>query len=162
MPTLCVNIVLSHCIMSLYNGFFVCFQCLFVDLCHLYTSVFLLLKIKESWVLSPESCNGNYIMLRKFALSGMKGAERSPLVALRYTRCLFTILLVSGVPDLWDRTRILICDDLSHLPVPDYIWVFFYCLFLVYSSQYSFYFNYVLIVTFWIFTYHKIWILLNI
>ena len=46
---LCINIVLSHCIMSLYNGFFVCFQCLFVDLCHLYTSVCLLLKIKESW-----------------------------------------------------------------------------------------------------------------
>ena len=41
--------------MSLYNGFFECIQ-IFVDLCHLYTSVFfLLLKIKESWVLSPES-----------------------------------------------------------------------------------------------------------
>ena len=59
-----VDIVSSHdpylCIMSLYNGFFVYFQCLFVDLCHLYTSclVFLLLKIKGSWVrvLSPESC----------------------------------------------------------------------------------------------------------
>ena len=40
--------------MSFYNGFFVCFQ-IFVDPCHLYTYVFLLLKIKESWVLSPES-----------------------------------------------------------------------------------------------------------
>ena len=36
-----------------------------------------------------------------------------------------------------------------------------FCLLLVYSSQYSF-FNYVLIVAFWKFTYHKIWILLNI
>ena len=41
--------------MSLYHGFFVCFQYLFVDFCHLYASVFLLFKIKESWVLSPES-----------------------------------------------------------------------------------------------------------
>ena len=56
---------------------------------------------------------------------------------------------VSGVPDLWDRTKILRCDDLSHLHVPDVIWVFFYfvCWFIHHNIH-------VLIVTFWIFTYY--------
>ena len=35
-------------------------------------------------------------------------------------------LLFSGVPDLWGRTKILRCGDLSHLHAPDCIWVFFY------------------------------------
>ena len=43
----------------------------------------------------------------------------------------------SGVPNLWDRNKILRGGDLSHLHVPDYIWVFLY---FVYSSQYLFLF----------------------
>ena len=141
-----------------------------------------------------------------------------------------------GMPDLFDHRKILRCGDLSHLHVPDCIWVFFYfvlifrraglmrsqqdpemwcsvpftCAWLYMSfllfcfdfpacrtyeiatrswdvvicpiymclTQYEFSFilfdlclfitifnfilNYVLIVTFWIFTYYKIWIMLII
>ena len=34
-------------------------------------------------------------------------------------------MLLSGVPDLWDRNKILRCGDLSHLHVPDCIGVFY-------------------------------------
>ena len=69
-----------------------------------------------------------------------------------------------GVPDYFDRNKILSGYDLSHYQVPHCIRVFFYfCLICVYSSQFSiFILNYVPIVTFWILTYHKIWILLII
>ena len=70
---------------------------------------------------------------------------------------------LSGVPDLFDRNKILSGGDLSHYQVPHCIRVFFYlfdlCLFI---TIFNFILNYVLIVTFWIFTYHKIWILLII
>ena len=70
---------------------------------------------------------------------------------------------LSGVPDLWDRNKILSGGDLSHYQVPHCIRVFFFlfdlCLFI---TIFNFILNYVLIVTFWIFTYHKIWILLII
>ena len=49
-------------------------------------------------------------------------------------------MLLSGVPDLCDRTKIQRCGDLSHLHVPDSIWVFFLLSIFVYSSQYSFLF----------------------
>ena len=48
---------------------------------------------------------------------------------------------LSGVPDLWDRNKILRCGDLSHLHVPDCIWVFFYFVWLVFihhNFQFSF------------------------
>ena len=69
--------------------------------------------------------------------------------------------LLSGVPDYFDRTKILSGYDLSHYQVPHCIKSFLlFCLICVYSSQFSILFvNYVPIVTFWILTYHKIWIL---
>ena len=71
--------------------------------------------------------------------------------------------LLSGVPDFFDRNKILSGGDLSHYQVPHCIRVFFYlfdlCLFI---TIFNFILNYVPIVTFWIFTYHKIWILLII
>ena len=68
--------------------------------------------------------------------------------------------LLSGVPDLFDRNNILSGGDLSHYQVPHCIKFFFYlCLFI---TIFNFILNYVPIVTFWIFTYHKIWILLII
>ena len=74
-----------------------------------------------------------------------------------------TLGLLSGVPDLWDRNKIFSGGDLSHYQVPHCIRVFFIlfdlCLFI---TIFNFISNYVLIVTFWIFTYHKIWILLSI
>ena len=49
---------------------------------------------------------------------------------------------LSGMPDLWDRTRILRCGDLSHLHVPDCIWVFFYFVwFLFIHHNIHFYFE---------------------
>ena len=69
-------------------------------------------------------------------------------------------MLLSGVPDLFDRNKILSGGDLSHYQVPHCIRVFFIlfdlCLFI---TIFNFILNYVPIVTFWIFTYHKIWIL---
>ena len=43
--------------------------------------------------------------------------------------------LLSGVPDLWDRNKILSCGDLSHLHVPDCIWVFFYFVWFVFIDH---------------------------
>ena len=51
-------------------------------------------------------------------------------------------MLLSGVPDLWDRNKILrSCDDLSHLHVPDCIWVFFYFVWFV-SIHHNFQFHF--------------------
>ena len=46
-------------------------------------------------------------------------------------------MLLSGVPDLWDRNKILSGGDLSHYQVP--IKVFFYFVWFVFilSSQFS-------------------------
>ena len=71
--------------------------------------------------------------------------------------------LLSGVPDLWDRTKILRCGDLPHLHVPDCIWVFFcFVWYLFIHHNIHFYFELCTYLTVWIFTYYKIWILLNI
>ena len=67
------------------------------------------------------------------------------------------IWLLSGVPDFFDRNKILSGGDLSHYQVHQCIRVFFYfvclCLFI---TIFNVILNYVPIVTFWIFTYHKI------
>ena len=69
--------------------------------------------------------------------------------------------LLSGVPDFFDRNKILSGGDLSHYQVPHCIRVFFYFVWFVFiHHNFQFYLNYVPIITFWIFTYHKIWILL--
>ena len=71
--------------------------------------------------------------------------------------------LLSGVPDFFDRNKILSGYDLSHYQVPHCIRVFFYFVwFVFFITIFNFILNYVPIVTFWIFTYHKIWILLII
>ena len=41
-------------------------------------------------------------------------------------------LLLSGVPDLWDRNKILSGGDLSHYQVPHCIGVFFYFVWFVF------------------------------
>ena len=67
----------------------------------------------------------------------------------------------SGMPDFFDRNKILSGYDLSHYQVPHCIRVFFYFVWFVFiHHNFQFNFNYVPIVTFWILTYHKIWILL--
>ena len=73
-------------------------------------------------------------------------------------------MLLSGVPDYFDRNKILSGYDLSHYQVPHCIRVFFdFVWFVFIHYNFQFYFKlYVPIVTFWIFTYHKIWILLII
>ena len=45
-------------------------------------------------------------------------------------------ILLSGVPDFFDRNKILSGGDLSHYQVPHCIRVFFY-LICIYSSQFS-------------------------
>ena len=60
---------------------------------------------------------------------------------------------LSGVPDFFDRNKILSGGDLFSFILFDL------CLFI---TIVNFILNYVPIVTFWIFTYHKIWILLII
>ena len=55
-------------------------------------------------------------------------------IMFTYWMCLWMIwavlsiinVLLSGVPDLCDRTKIPRCADLPHLHVPDSVWVFFY------------------------------------
>ena len=71
--------------------------------------------------------------------------------------------LLSGVPDFFDRNKILSGYDLSHYQVPhrlEFSFILFdVCLFI---TIFNFILNYVPIVAFWILTYHKIWILLII
>ena len=66
-------------------------------------------------------------------------------------------LLLSGVPDFFDRNKILSGYDLSHYQVPHCIRVFFLILFdlCLFITIFNFILNYVPIVTFWILTYHK-------
>ena len=55
---------------------------------------------------------------------------------------------------------VVICPIIKCLTVLEFYFILFYlCLFI---TIFNFILNYVLIVTFWIFTYHKIWILLII
>ena len=70
--------------------------------------------------------------------------------------------LLSGMPDLFDRNKILSGGDLSHYQVPHCIRVFFFFCVCLFITILNFILNYVPIETFWIFTYHKIWILLII
>ena len=73
---------------------------------------------------------------------------------------------LSGVPDFFDRNKILSGGDLSHYQVPHCIRVFFYFVWFVFiHHNFQFYFELCTVwtfMTFWIFTYHKIWILLII
>ena len=66
-------------------------------------------------------------------------------------------VLLCGVPDFFDRNKILSGGDLSHYQVPHCIRGFFIlfdlCLFI---TIFNFILNYVPIVTFLIFTYRKI------
>ena len=49
---------------------------------------------------------------------------------------------LSGVLDLWDRYKILRCGDMSHLHVPDCIWVFFSFVWFVFiHHNFQFYFE---------------------
>ena len=80
-----------------------------------------------------------------------------------FSHHVFWYISLSGVPDLWDHNKILSGGDLSHYQVPHCIRVFFYFVWFAFIHyNFQFILNYVLIVTFWIFTYHKIWILLII
>ena len=55
---------------------------------------------------------------------------------------LCTMPLLSGVPDYFDRNKILSGCDLSHYQVPHCITSFLlFCLICVYSSQFSIYFE---------------------
>ena len=54
----------------------------------------------------------------------------------------FTYLLLSGVPDLFDRNKILSGGDLSHYQVPHCIRVFFYFVWFVFiHHNFQFYFE---------------------
>ena len=75
---------------------------------------------------------------------------------------------LSGVPDFFDPTSLIptrfwvvvICPIIKCLTVLEFSFISFdLCLFII---IFNFILNYVPIVTFWIFTYHKIWILLII
>ena len=70
---------------------------------------------------------------------------------------------LSGVPDFFDRNKIwvvVICPIIKCLTVLEFSFILFdLCLFI---TIFNFILNYVPTVTFWIFTYHKIWILLII
>ena len=72
-------------------------------------------------------------------------------------------VLLSGVPDLFDRNKILSGGDLSHYQVPHCIRVFFYFVWFVFiHHNFQFHFELCTYWKFWIFAYHKIWILLII
>ena len=66
-------------------------------------------------------------------------APQNKIPKIRYV---ISIQSFSGVPDLWDRNKILRYGDLSHLHVPDCIWVFFYFVWFVFiHHNFQFYFE---------------------
>ena len=80
-----------------------------------------------------------------------------------YCMCISMILFLSGEPDYFGRNKMLSGYDLSHYQVPYCIRVFFYFVWFVFiHHNFQFYFKLCTYCTFWIFTYHKIWILLII
>ena len=100
--------------------------------------------------------------LSYLAYSVVKSIKLYSLLLTR-SQSILLLHLLSGVPDLWDHNKILRCCDLSHLQVPDCIWVFFYFVWFVFiHNNFQFYFKWCTIVTFWIFTYYDIWIVLII
>ena len=71
--------------------------------------------------------------------------------------------LLSGVPDFFDRNKILSGYDLSIIKcliVLEFSFILFDL--WLFITIFNFILNYVPVVTFWILTYHKIWILLII
>ena len=74
--------------------------------------------INSLWVGSPRFCHRHTCQIKQVAA------------------------LLSSVPDLWDRNKILRCGDLSHLHVPDCNWVFFYFVwFMFIHHNFQFYFE---------------------
>ena len=120
-----------------------------------------MLRLAEKWAKRFRNVTRNFAYL----LLVIRTSQENVLLVIKISTCKWIRMRVflSGVPDLWDRNKILSGGDLSHYQVPHCIKVFFYfvdlCLFI---TIFNFILNYVLIVTFWIFTYHKIWILLII
>ena len=100
---------------------------------------------------------------KKYSRLSEWGQITTPLECEFCIGFMWKLLLLSDVPDFFDRNKILSGGDLSHYQVPHCIRVFFFlfdlCLFI---TIFNFILNCVPIVTFWIFTYHKIWILLII
>ena len=76
-----------------------------------------------------------YLMLNTvvFGAPAAQGASVSTAILLT---------LLSGVPDLWDRNKILSGGDLSHYQVPHCIRVFFYFVWFVFiHHNFQFYFE---------------------
>ena len=72
-------------------------------------------------------------------LAGLKFTHRGQ--ASR-TGPMLVVRLLSGVPDLWNQNKFLRGGDLSHLHVPDCIWVFFYFVWFVFiHHNFQFYFE---------------------
>ena len=70
-------------------------------------------------------------------------------------------MLLSGVPDFFDRNKILSGYDLSHYQVPHCIRVFFYFVWFVFiHHNFQFYFKLCTYCNILDISYHKIWILL--
>ena len=98
---------------------------------------------------------------KKQFLCFLKTTQRLKMPFIAEAHIAFHGHLLSGVPDFFDRNKILSGYDLSHYQVPHCIRVFFYFVWFVFIHHES-HVPYVPIVTFWILTYHKIWILLII
>ena len=67
----------------------------------------------------------------KWFIHGPKRRKENQLLSLKLPCWL------SGVPDLFDRNKILSGGDLSHYQVPHCISFLLFCLICVYSSQFS-------------------------
>ena len=94
-------------------------------------------------------------------LNGPWRASESLTTMLLIVRCAGLIVRRAGL--LWSQQDfwvVVICPIIKCLTVLEFSFILFdLCLFII---IFNFILNYVPIVTFWIFTYHKIWILLII
>ena len=83
-------------------------------------------------------CTGNSPVTGEFPAQMASNAENVSILLRHHEE-----FWLSGVPDLWDRNKILRGGDLSHLHVPDCIWVFFYFVWFVFiHHNFYFYFGY--------------------
>ena len=128
-----------------------------------------LLAIWLAWYIYPDICISIKMMLKSGSLSG-----QCPLMICQYSSVSW--LASKQVVEVWKSlsccpacrtsliaTRfwvVMICPIIKCLTVLEFSFILFdLCLFI---TIFNFISNYVPIVTFWIFTYHKIWILLII
>ena len=99
-----------------------------------------MLRLAEKWAKRFRNVTRNFAYL----LLVISTSQENVLLVIQISTCKWIRMRVflSGVPDLWDRNKILSGGDLSHYQVPHCIRVFFYFVSFVFiHHNFQFYFE---------------------